>query len=336
MRLLDARLDIYINCNYRCVFCGEPSNEKTPSIPLNALDKLFPILNKTCWSVFLSCGGEPLLHPQFEAVLKKAKEVLTKPDVSVVTNGFNLDEHKCKSIVLSGISRIFISVHTLNSKLYAELTGTSENAIQKVRSNVELLIKMRGNNKFPKIIITTIAMKKTLPFMHELVDWVVATGIDALNVQWLLPDYNNEMKSEVVGFTSENKTLFDDLNKRLRKSKKHFYYPYVLGKEKYFSMIVDLLLIKNKINYLFFLIKKFISTRKKDGCRVIGNTIIVNHDLTAQLCHKYILSPINLESATPKSLIANLKRISKEIDRSNHQECTGCPYYNKNTKVKID
>ncbi|MDD5676121.1 MAG: radical SAM protein, partial [Chitinivibrionales bacterium] len=115
MRLLDARLDLSRRCNYRCVYCGEPENgPENPVFPLANMEVIFPVLNRYCWSVYLSCGGEPTLHPDFAGALLKVKALLTKPDVSIVTNGYNLTPAHIGAIVGAGLSRVYISIDSID------------------------------------------------------------------------------------------------------------------------------------------------------------------------------------------------------------------------------
>lgn len=329
MRLLDARLDINLSCNYRCIFCGEPAKKENADLPLDIIDTLFPLLNNSCWSVFLSCGGEPTLHPHFNAIMANVRKYLTKPDVSIVTNGFNLDNSKIDAIINSNISRVYISLHTVDSQLYSELTGTANGAIDKVKRNILKLLEKRGTRKFPKVIITTIAMKKTIPTLDALADWIITSGADAMNVQWLLPEYNSDMKEEVVGLNTEIRKILDSVYSKLTKNKIYFYYPYSLGKEKIFTMFKDAALIKNKINYFVFLAKKFFAAIKKNGCRVIGNTFIVMQDGTIQLCHKNVHSITYSTWKNEISLQHIINGAVKKVRRTDATKCVNCPYYKK-------
>ncbi|GBU22067.1 hypothetical protein R80B4_01970 [Fibrobacteres bacterium R8-0-B4] len=154
MRFLDARLDLHTGCNYRCVYCqNRPQSDKpSTAFPLNKLLQLLPILNKYCWSVFLSCGGEPTLHPQFHEIMRKyVPGLLPKTDVFLVTNGFKLDKDACAAIVESGITRVNISVDTLDSALYSRLCGCAESALAVILENIDTLLKINSGMRKDKM-----------------------------------------------------------------------------------------------------------------------------------------------------------------------------------------
>ncbi len=104
-------------CNLNCVFCPPESRYKS-ELTFNFLIELIESargagLKRIWWT-----GGEPLLFDNFDEVVLHASKLGFEQKVS--TNGLLL--HKCEEI-LDVFSRINISLHSLESRKYADITN---------------------------------------------------------------------------------------------------------------------------------------------------------------------------------------------------------------------
>ena len=197
------------------------------------------------WSVFLSCAGEPLLCPDFEKAIALSDTFLNKTDVSIVTNGFLLDETKRNILASSKLSRVYISIYTINPDLYARLCSAKEATVSNVKDNIVKLANACRNKDGPKVILISIAMRSTLPLFMELADWAVNAGVSGMRVHWLtLPakgmDANEKVPpAEALPTLTRMAALFSA--KEL-----YFEFPYIKNSHKMWSVLKQLAFIKNK------------------------------------------------------------------------------------------
>ncbi len=73
-------------------------------------------------------GGEPLLRPDVVEIVEAFKDFR---DISLTTNGFLLKDLAC-SLRDAGLKRVNVSLHSLRPKVFAKITGTSQNALERV------------------------------------------------------------------------------------------------------------------------------------------------------------------------------------------------------------
>lgn len=106
-------------CNYQCFFCHGESGGKA-GLLLNPSDYQF--IGKVGkdsfgWGTATLTGGEPLISPIFQEVCERLKGVGL--DLTVVTNASLLARPQ---EVLKNVSQVNISLHTMNPKVYGEVT----------------------------------------------------------------------------------------------------------------------------------------------------------------------------------------------------------------------
>lgn len=135
---MQVAFDITNKCNFRCLHCYNNSSDNN-RIPDELSDlQVIRFVKDLCimkpMNVCL-CGGEPLLR--FDLVCKVAKIVSScNIQVSMVTNGFLLDEIKAHKLYEAGIKRIQISLDGCNQKSHEHLrqkSGSFEKAINALK-----------------------------------------------------------------------------------------------------------------------------------------------------------------------------------------------------------
>lgn len=127
-------------CNFNCAFCRP---EKKVLDDVLSDDELIRIVkeinNQYVLKTVHFTGGEPLLRKNIVNIIRECKEIVSS-DVEIVmtTNGLLLGD-KVEELTNAGLSRVNISLHTLNQARYSKITGTScdidviKNAIAKSR-----------------------------------------------------------------------------------------------------------------------------------------------------------------------------------------------------------
>jgi cyclic pyranopterin phosphate synthase len=81
-------------------------------------------------------GGEPLVRKGIENLIFELKELKPIEEITLTTNGFFLKE-KAKTLKESGLSRVNVSLDTLDPQKFAYITGTNEESFFKVLEGIE-------------------------------------------------------------------------------------------------------------------------------------------------------------------------------------------------------
>jgi radical SAM protein with 4Fe4S-binding SPASM domain len=96
--------------------------------------------------------GEPLLNPKLPNMIAHLRNSGYNGRIDIITNGVALTPKLADNLVLSGVSRIQISVQALTSERYQEIAGVGVN-IDRFLENVRYLYQHKGKSEvFVKII----------------------------------------------------------------------------------------------------------------------------------------------------------------------------------------
>jgi MoaA/NifB/PqqE/SkfB family radical SAM enzyme len=263
--------------------------------------------------VNLACSGEPLLHPEFPRIIQLANKYLRNTDVSIVTNGYGLTPERQEILASSTLSRIFVSLDTLDPVAYARLCGTRRDSLHRVVANVEGLVEKCREKGGPKVILISIAMKSTLPRLPELARWVVDAGIDGMRVHWLEQQGIAAMQREIIGPSPQTQRIFAETRTLLAGNKRFFDYPYTQSIDKVRSVLAGIHLVRNRGEYLWYSLRRFLQSRKTGVCRMAGYVLTVWQSGNVQICPHEIVADCNLYR-DPEDVIA--KRIAQKVHQT--------------------
>ncbi|MFS8851734.1 GTP 3',8-cyclase MoaA [Synechococcus sp. R5-16] len=122
------RISLIDRCNFRCQYCMPDEAELawlqaperlTDEEILTLVQEVFLPLGIDC---FRLTGGEPLLRPGLEYLIRALCSLPGVRDVSLTTNGFNLSQ-KAQLLYEAGLRRINISFDSLNPETFRLITG---------------------------------------------------------------------------------------------------------------------------------------------------------------------------------------------------------------------
>ena len=124
----DLRISLTDRCNFRCFYClpnGEPPLARKATIltfeEIVYLSEIFVLLGIE--KIRLT-GGEPMLRRNIETLVERLSKL--KPglkDLALTTNGFDI-VRKAKTLKEAGLDRMTISLDTLDTKRFREITGS--------------------------------------------------------------------------------------------------------------------------------------------------------------------------------------------------------------------
>lgn len=158
-------------CNFNCITCAVNKSFYSGPKEFQSIETVKQIVTRIkearsnkifVKNLDISGDGEPLLHPQFDQVMKLFSDInqningdSTFPVITVVTNGYNLGHEKIKKSLIDNQINLHVSFPTANPNHYEEImTGkvTSNASIfRKVISNIETIMRLVAQKKIPRL-----------------------------------------------------------------------------------------------------------------------------------------------------------------------------------------
>ncbi|MGB6684858.1 MAG: radical SAM protein [Candidatus Acidiferrum sp.] len=97
-------------CNLDCGYCNEYDNVSKP-VPLEEMKKRLDILADMGTSIITISGGEPLMHPELEEVIRHIRQ--RGMIAGMITNGFLLSKERIGTLNSAGLEHLQISIDNL-------------------------------------------------------------------------------------------------------------------------------------------------------------------------------------------------------------------------------
>jgi len=117
-------------CNMNCIYCSvnEGDNKKTIDIlidPVYLVQEAQKICSAKKHQIEFNINpqGEPLLYGFLEDLIQGLKQIPNCKVISINTNGTLLSKQKIDSLISAGLTRLNISLNTLDEKTANELSG---------------------------------------------------------------------------------------------------------------------------------------------------------------------------------------------------------------------
>lgn len=171
-RLSTAFLELTNKCNLHCKMCNWQNERKRGYISRQLFESCVNQFSQLHLQVLnLQFGGESLLHPEFKDMLKYAIEKRDQGKIGCVgwtTNGMLFDESVANLVVSLNVDWINFSLDGVGEVNDNIRLGSKYPIVKK---NIEYLLKKRGSNNRPKVLINIVDYDKTeeqkLAFFHE-------------------------------------------------------------------------------------------------------------------------------------------------------------------------
>ncbi|MCF0225515.1 MAG: radical SAM protein [Fibrobacter sp.] len=328
---IDLRLDLDTRCNLRCRYCDNSSLDPKikVSFPLEQFKDVFLFAEQNCWSLFLSCAGEPLMNVKFADIMELLRQTVKTPDVSMVTNALALNEVRRSQILSSPIDRLFISMDSLSPEIYTKWCGVSAEQFQRVVENIEAFAEARRKQKKPPhLIVTAIAMKDTLEGLPDIARWLKRLKVSAFNIQWLNSMDHDYLRKEQLDMNdpivaSRVREILSEVQDILEGSGVLLDYPHTVSKEKLKSVWRNRKLWRNKFYYFKDLFFKLTSRRRGLPCRFATNTFYLWPDGHLKGCPADGFETGNIFDGV-HTLQSEMKQVSSDIKNGKTPKCDSC------------
>ncbi|MEF8832770.1 MAG: GTP 3',8-cyclase MoaA [Candidatus Thermoplasmatota archaeon] len=219
----NLRISLTQRCNLDCFYChqeGEEGNKKT-SLKAEEVKRIVETATDLGMHKVKYSGGEPLLHPELEKIIDHSSHYMD--DVSITTNGVFLKE-KAERLKRAGLDRANVSLDTVDSKTYEEITGVA--ALEKVKSGVKKAVEV---GLFPVKLNMLLLDGLNDDEVWDMVDW--ASGVDAILQVIELTGNEEEVEEE---FYQEYHHSLKDLASKLEEKAKGTKRRKMHARKKYF------------------------------------------------------------------------------------------------------
>jgi cyclic pyranopterin phosphate synthase len=128
--LRDLRISLIDRCNFRCPYC----------MPSEKFHHAYEFLDKDKWLSFDEIvrlarlfvnlgvtklrltGGEPLLRPDLDVLIRQLSVIPGVEDLALTTNGSMLNQY-AQRLKSAGLGRLTVSLDTLDESIFHELSG---------------------------------------------------------------------------------------------------------------------------------------------------------------------------------------------------------------------
>lgn len=186
------RISLTDNCNLRCFYCmPEEDYAFTPHAQLMQVDEIEQLAK-----VFVAhgvrkirlTGGEPLVRRDAPAIIAMLSQLPV--ELHMTTNGIRIDD-MLGEIVSAGFKSVNISLDTLRPERF--ITITRRNYFERVRANIDLLLKYNVITK-----INVVVMKGIND--DEILDFVALTKSKPVEIRFIefMPFSGNKWSSNQV------------------------------------------------------------------------------------------------------------------------------------------
>ena len=191
--IIDIRVSITQRCNLNCIYCHhEGYHERSDSIKRDEMtaeeiQRLVSVSRRVGIKRVKITGGEPLLRHDVFEIISKLSKLKGSNEVCLVTNCVLLDEDTCDRLKHAGLKRINISLDTLASQAYLDITR--KNVLTKVLDG----INYAQNSGLNPIKINTVLLKGINDTeIREFIEFAMKTGVILQLIELMTFDESND------------------------------------------------------------------------------------------------------------------------------------------------
>jgi uncharacterized protein len=120
-------------CNLSCIFCSVGEGENNYNDILVEEEYLVEEFKKLCSiklhpvEACINPHGEPLLYPRIKELVRDLREIKNVDVISINTNGCMLSKKLIDELCTAGLTRINLSIHSLNKEMASKMANTPYN-----------------------------------------------------------------------------------------------------------------------------------------------------------------------------------------------------------------
>ncbi|NLE90830.1 MAG: radical SAM protein, partial [Dehalococcoidales bacterium] len=118
------RISVTDHCNLRCIYCTAhqaPRLSHDDILRYEEIERLTRIAVSLGINSIRLTGGEPLMRPNLEVLVRMLKSIEGIEDISMTTNGITLAKH-AQALAEAGLDRVNISLDSLKEDKFKYMT----------------------------------------------------------------------------------------------------------------------------------------------------------------------------------------------------------------------
>jgi len=204
------QLEITNNCNFNCNMCQRTYfNLPEKDMSLQTFHKALSWFSDVAdiREIIFGGWGETLMNPDIINMISEVKE--RNYNLSITTNGFLLKCEMFDNILKSGLDNLIISIEELEESTTGHPHGL------RVSENIINLLKGRGKNKKPRIILRTTLHYGKAEKLYELAQFAREKKVDVFQITRLDVRFDPNLKRPD---SVEEKRMILEIDKILRGS----------------------------------------------------------------------------------------------------------------------
>lgn len=205
-------------CNMKCQMCVKQSmgsGLEEGDLSFETFEALEPALSRA-EALLLNGIGEPLLHPDLEAFIRRAKQLMPAGSwVGFQSNGLLLDEARASSLVRSGLDRICLSLDAICPDTFRKIREGGEVKDLEQAFAVLNTARKRHPESTLRVGVEFVVMRDNIHQLPDVLRWVASRGVSFAIVSHLLPYDSGHVAQIAYDYnTQEAVELFSRWRKR--------------------------------------------------------------------------------------------------------------------------
>ena len=169
------RLSLTKACSMRCVYCRPEKLEHPRGEPLLAPGEIEQLVTHLAAAHGLRkvrlTGGDPTSRPELIEIIARVARVPGVGEVAMTTNGLTLP-HKAAAYAQAGLTRVNISLDTLDRARFAQMTGVD--GLARVREGIDAALSAG----LTPVRLNTVAIQENLADLPALVRFAADKGVE--------------------------------------------------------------------------------------------------------------------------------------------------------------
>lgn len=165
-------------CNLKCAMCYVQQHiKKNHYLSLSDFQMIIGKFPKIRELIF--CGiGEPLLNKDIFGMINAARREGVG-FINLITNGKLLNEENIHKIIVSGINRIQISVHSFDVRVFSEIRNEDAFNLEELKLNISRLVSLKKKTKSTlKVCCNAVISRFNFNNLVEFVAEAKKLGVD--------------------------------------------------------------------------------------------------------------------------------------------------------------
>jgi radical SAM protein with 4Fe4S-binding SPASM domain len=173
-----AYAEILYGCNLRCNYCyvGEAANHSYKKIPnWQAWASAFQTAYNLGVNEMIFLGGEPLMHPQLEDLLRETRQAGFS-SCGIVTNGTSITKAKARLLIKYGFW-VDVTLRAADEKTWQSITGSSSSW-----HRLEVGLDLLSDHKIP-LAIEFDCTPENYQQLYTVASWLAERRIEVRHIQ---------------------------------------------------------------------------------------------------------------------------------------------------------